>query len=243
MLLKLATPKPLTLLVAGLVLSAAVAPMVSRADEPGPGLVYPKQARKRAALVVAPPVAETKSEPHASLERETRHVETKNEMECDWGVRLAGGLPIWFFEKEGNIPGAGAYIDTFNTNENINLRVGVEGREMFLGQDVAQSAAEFPGKGTKITYLRIPFSAEYILPTGMESTDLFLGGGPDIVHTANDIGSTTVGGHLSARLNYAFYDGWGVALEAGYMWGEANRPGKDVNLDGAYITPTINYTF
>jgi len=211
------------------------------ADAPGPGMVYPKTQRRvvqRPAPVVSEPMVAPVAEPRAVRES----MVTQEEEEC-WGVRLAAGVPVWFFDKESNLPGAGAYVDFYSNAQHINLRVGVEGRHMFLGQDEAASASEFEGKTPRITYIRIPFSVEYILATDMKNTQLFIGGGPDIVRTANDITSTSVGGHLSARLLYTFYENWGVAVEGGYMWGEARRSGKDVNLDGAYVTPTLNYTF
>ncbi len=223
----------------GAMLIALLIPLPSSADEPGPGLVYPRRKSPPPVAVAPAEIPRPAVVPPRAQRVDTIHEET----ECEWGMRIAGGVPVWFFDKEGNTSGAGAYLDVFNTQQRLNFRVGVEGRHMYLGQDAAQSAAEFTDKTPRITYIRIPFSVEYIIPTGLEATDLFIGGGPDIVHTANDISSTSVGGHLSARINYAFYGNWGVALEGGYMWGDANRPGKDVNLDGAYITPTLNYTF
>ncbi len=205
---------------------------VAMADEPGPGAVYPHKK-------MAPrPVAEA-----PKMEQAPVRAAEPMEEGCEWGVRVAGGVPVWFFDDESNLPGAGAYVDVFNNDRRINLRLGVEGRHMYLSQDAAASAAEWSDKTTRITYMRIPLSVEYIVPLQMEGTQLFLGGGPDLVHTANDIESTEVGGHLSARMLYDFYENWGVAVEGGYMWGNAHRSGKDVNLDGAYITPTLNYTF
>lgn len=222
-----------------LIVAWSICPAISGADEPGPGMTYPPKRRHAAVnpapVVTSPAVLEERERaPMAMMEDQT---------ECDWHVRVAGGLPIWFFDEESNLAGPGAYVDIFNEKMRINLRLGVEGRHMFLGQDAAQGASEFSGKATKITYLRIPFSVEYIVPAAIAGGDLFLGGGPDIVHTANDIESTAVGGHLSARVNYALYGAWSVAFEGGYMWGNADRPGENVSLDGAYVTPSVNYTF
>ena len=203
------------------------------ADEPGPGVVYPPQ--KRAVRPLPPPAPEAARQEHNAA--------AVMEPDCDWGYRVAGGVPYWMFDKENNQSGAGVYADAFNNGRRINLRAGIEGRHMYLGQDPARSAQEFEGKTTRITYMRIPLSVEYIVPLDEDRTQFFFGGGPDIVHTANDIESTTVGAHLSARLLYNFDPNWGVAIEGGYMWGNAKRTGKDVNLDGAYVTPTLNYTF
>lgn len=202
------------------------------ADEPGPGMVYPP---KRGVVAPAAPVV-AREEP----------VQTAPEIidsDCDWGFRLAAGVPVWFFDEESELPGAGLYADLFNNGRRVNFRIGVEGRHMYLGQEEAESASEFPGKTPRITYMRIPLSAEYIVALDGDGTQLFLGGGPDIVHTANDIESTEVGAHLSARVLHNFDENWGIALEGGYMWGSADMPGDDVNLDGAYVTPTLNYTF
>lgn len=206
------------------------------ADEPGPGMVYPKKAAPRHVeeVVVPPPVAREEPKPAPAV---------ITEVPCDWGVRLAAGVPVWFFDKESNLPGAGGYVDFFSNEAQINFRIGVEGRHMYLTQEAAESAAEFTDKVTRITYIRIPFSVEYIVPIDHNVTQLFLGGGPDLIHTANDIESTDVGGHLSARLLHNLDENWGVAVEGGYMWGDARRPGKNVNLDGFYVTPTLNYTF
>ena len=207
---------------------------LAAADAPGPGLVYPPQRKK---VVVAPEQAQPKPPPAVEP------APLVMEPDCDWGFRLAAGVPVWFFEDEGNLPGAGAYADFFNNGRQVNLRVGVEGRHMYLGQEAAALEGETSQKTARVTFLRIPFSVEYIAPIEGDTTQLFLGGGPDIVHTANDIESTEVGAHLSARLLHNFYENWGVAVEGGYMWAKADLPGKDANLGGAYITPTLNYTF
>lgn len=220
--------------IAVLLVSAVILSSVSPvwADAPGPGIVYRHE--KKAAPRPTPVTVQPESPPVAPVALEEG---------CDWGVRIAGGVPVWFFQDESTLPGAGAYLDVFNNGRRVNLRVGVEGRHMYLGQNEAAFAAEFVDKTPRITFLRIPFSVEYIVPLDEDATQLFLGGGPDIIHTANDIESTEVGGHLSARLLYNFTHNWGVAVEGGYMWAEASDSGHDVNLDGAYVTPTLNYTF
>lgn len=161
---------------------------------------------------------------------------------CEWKFRTSLGVPVWFFDEEDTLPGAGAYFDTWRTDTPLSFRVGVEGRHMYLGQEAADFAREWPDKTTKITYLRIPFALEYMHPLA-ENTTGFIGVGPDIIHTANDLSETSVGLHVSARLHYAFDEHWGTSLEGGYVWAEVDGEGEDVELDNAYITPALSYTF
>ena len=78
-----------------------------------------------------------------------------------------------------------------------------------------------------------------------EDTNIFLGGGPDLIATANDISEFSVGLHLSARVAHDITERVGVALEAGYMWGEidSENGGGDIDLDGTFITPSVYYRF
>src|SRR5262249_4026960 len=124
----------------------------------------------------------------------------------------------------------------------VNFRVGVEGRHLFLGQEPAKFAMQNPDDTTRVTYIRIPFSIEYMRPVA-EDVTWYIGGGPDIIHTANDIEDTNVGMHLSTRLHYGFNEHWGAAIEAGYMWGDVDGDSADVEFDNAFITPTLTYTF
>jgi len=113
---------------------------------------------------------------------------------------------------------------------------------MYLGQDAADYGREWPTKTTRVTFLRIPIGFEYIQPLA-NGTNLYVGGGPDILHTANDITETNVGMHVATRIHHAFDERFGAALEVGYMWGYLNNPGKDVNLSNAYVTPSVTYDF
>ncbi|MCO6429911.1 MAG: porin family protein [Deltaproteobacteria bacterium] len=163
--------------------------------------------------------------------------------EDEWGVRVSPGVTVWFFDKEDTEVGPAGYMDIWNKEYPINFRVGVEGRHLYLSQPEAQGSAEFFDKTPDITFIRIPFALEYIVPVD-EQTDLFFGVGPDIIHGANDVSDTSVGMHLEARLGYDFADNWGVALAGGYMWGELEgRDGADIELDTAYVSPFITYTF
>jgi len=134
------------------------------------------------------------------------------------------------------------FLDVWRTDYPFNYRVGIEGRHMYLGQESAEFAQEFTDKTTHITYLRIPFSVEYMTDVASDLT-WYIGGGPDIVHTADDIGDTNVGMHLGTRMHYAFNRSWGLAVEAGYAWGDVDGEGEDVELNHAYITPSLTYTF
>jgi hypothetical protein len=170
---------------------------------------------------------------------------TYREERDEWKSRLSAGVPVWFFDHEGKgLPGAGAYVDAWKTSVPLNFRMGVEGRHMYLGQEAAESRSEWTGKTPRVTFIRIPFALEYMKALDNRTT-LFAGGGPDILHTANDNSDTDVGMHLSARVHHAFNDHWGVALEAGYMWGkvEAEDTGRNIRLDNAFVTPQLAYTF
>jgi hypothetical protein len=169
---------------------------------------------------------------------------TQEECDCSPNFRLSGGVPVWFFTQESsNLPGSGAALDFWCNEMPVNFRVGVEGRHMYLGQSSADFAREWADKTTRITFIRIPFSVEYYHALSENWTG-FIGGGPDIVHTANDLTETGVGGHLSARVHYAFNANWGVSLEAGYMWASLDgENGRDVRLDNAFVSPMVAYTF
>jgi opacity protein-like surface antigen len=174
------------------------------------------------------------------LDYSTRFV--KEDEWCQWKSRLSLGVPVWFFDEESDLPGAGAYLDFWRTDIPLNFRVGFEGRHMYLSQESAEYAMEWFDKTTRISFYRIPFALEYM--HGLtESTTLYLGGGPNVIRTANDISDWSVGMHLSGRLHYGFNDRWGVALEAGYMWGEIDGQDGDIVLDNAFVTPTLTYTF
>ena len=162
--------------------------------------------------------------------------------ECGWGARISAGAPIYLFQEEDDAVGGGVYFDAFPCDLPINLRVGAEVNHMNADQPNALSAAEAPGRVANLTFVRIPFAIEYTREVA-NNTHFFAGLGPDIIHTANDIGDTGVGFHLSARLLHNFTDSWGVALEAGYMWGEVESSTGDVDLDNTFIIPTLSYTF
>lgn len=162
---------------------------------------------------------------------------------CGWDFRLSAGVPVYFFKDEDTTATGGMYLDAFPCSVPINLRVGGEVRHMQLEQDGSEDYAEWPGKSTHITYVRVPFAVEYVQPL-FKQTNLYLGGGPDIISTANDLTDTTVGGHLGGRLQYEWENHISLAVESGYMWGRVSESGESkMNLDGAYIIPTIGYRF
>ena len=170
-------------------------------------------------------------------------VQKQAQPECGWTARLSAGVPVWFFDKEDAQAAAGLYIDAAPCDLPLKLRVGVEGRHIDIDQDGAENYAEAPGKATKITFIRIPFAAEYVYQID-QGWNWYTGGGPDLIRTANDLSDFTVGLHLSTRLEYEFENQIAVALEGGYMWSEVERHDKgDISLDGAYVLPTIGYRF
>jgi hypothetical protein len=206
-------------------------PRVKRKVRPAPAA---------APVVVDPPPA-LPPEPEPVVYREPVPA-VEEDCGCTPNARVSAGVPIWFFNEENNLAGAAAALDVWCDEAPINLRVGVEGRHMYLGQDAARFAQEFDGKTPRITFIRIPFAAEYMFKAG-ESTTAYLGGGPDIIHTANDVSETSVGMHLSGRLHYAITKEVGVSLEAGYMWGRIDGEGEDIKLDNAFVTPMLGYQF
>jgi hypothetical protein len=205
-------------LISSLVLSLAVV-STAVADRPAP-----EQFRERIPMEEPMPVA-------TAVER------------CGWGTRLSTGLPVHFFKDESTEAMPGLYLDVFPCETPINLRVGMEGIHMSLKQDGADYYAEWFDKNTKISYYRIPLSFEYAANVA-DNTTFYLGGGPDLIRTANDLSDFTVGGHLSGRLGYEFTNRVSLAVEAGYQWGRVEADGgPKMNLDGAYVTPTVGYRF
>lgn len=205
------------------------------------GMVDDSAPRKKVAKPAAPVYqAPAQKQPEPAIEHKqpvTSYVE-----DCEWKFRLSPGMTVWFFDEENNLPGPALYMDIWRTDYPINFHMGVEGRHMYLGQEEAEFAMEWEDKTTRVTYLRIPFALEYMNEID-DDTTWFIGAGPDIIHTANDISETNVGVHASTRVHYAFNEHWGVAVEAGYMWGHLDNDGPNVSLDNAFITPTLAYTF
>ena len=202
----------------------------------------PKRKPARVAAPVAAPVDMQEPVAAPMVVRTTEVVE--EDCGCTNNMRLSGGVPVYFFNQESaNRPAAGLALDFWCDELPINFRVGVEGRHMYVGQSSADYAREFADKTARITFIRIPFAAEYMMELD-ESTTGYIGGGPDIITTANDFSETGVGMHLGARVHYAFTKEFGVSLEAGYMWGSVDgQGGRDVRFDGAYVTPMLAYTF
>jgi hypothetical protein len=155
---------------------------------------------------------------------------------------LSAGVPTWFFDREKSQTGAGAWADFRPKCTPLNIRLGVEGRHMDAYQPGARAAAEFPGATPELTFIRIPLSVEYAHDLG-EGAHWFAGLGPDIINVANDIGDTSVGFHLSTRFQYDIAQNFNVGVEAGYLWASVSGPGDDVELDTAFVTPSLGVTF
>lgn len=163
--------------------------------------------------------------------------------ETGWGTRLSLGVTEAFFDEEDTETLPAMHLDIWNKEYPWNFRVGVEGgNHINLDQENAAPIAEAPGKTPQITFVRIPFALEYIMPVS-ERTRVFIGGGPDIIHTANDLSETDVGLHLGVRLGHDFNEHWGVSVEGGYWWGDVDSGVNDIELDSAYVTPQLTYTF
>jgi hypothetical protein len=200
----------------------------------------PVKKTKPKAPVAAAPAAP--AAPVAPAPEPVALAEEKTYEDCEWKFRFSPGVTVWFFDKEDNTVGPNLSFEAWRTDIPLTYRIGWELRHLDLDQEAALGSAEWPGKQTKITYVRVPFSLEYRHEMG--DTTLFAGGGPDIVNAANDVSDTSVGGHLGLRLHHAFDKNWGVSVEGGYMWGELEgRDGKDIVLDGAYVNPSLAYTF
>ena len=160
-----------------------------------------------------------------------------------WGTRIEPGITWWTLGDEDSSWGPALYADVFNRDMYLNLRVGVEGAHLNMRQENAADWAEWEDRHARISFIRIPFAVEYMTPLFDDDTMFFIGGGPDLLHSANDHTETTVGAHLGARIGYNFTRSFGVAVEGGYMWARFDSSPGNVNLDGAYITPTLTYTF
>jgi hypothetical protein len=208
------------------------------------GMYEEPVAKPKKAKVVAKPAA---IEPAPVIEKKLAPkpvAQVEEDCEgCTFNSRVSFGVPVAFFnQEEKNLPLAGMAVDFWCNELPLNVRVGVEGRHMYLSQDSAQYGREWEDKTTRVTYLRIPFSFEYKHDLSKTSS-FYIGAGPDIIHTANDITETAVGMHVSARLYQEVYKSFGVSLEAGYMWGSLDGEDGDIKLDNAYVTPMLSYTF
>lgn len=193
--------------------------------------------KKQAPQAVAPMAA-----PAPAAEQMMEAKPVVMEEDCEWKYRFSPGVTVWFFDKEDNTVAPNLSFEAWRTDIPLTYRIGWELRHLDLEQSAAQGSAEWPGKTVKTTFVRVPFSLEYRHEMG--NTTLFAGGGPDIINGANDVSDTAVGGHLGLRLHHAFNKNWGFSVEGGYMWGELEgRDKKDIVLDGAYVNPSLAYTF
>lgn len=160
----------------------------------------------------------------------------------EWKVKLSPGVSVWMLDEEDTETAPALYLDVWNTSVPLNWRVGVEGQHVDLEQDEAASLADGVGRQPRVTFIRIPFSVEYKHDFDRNFTGYF-GGGPDLNVFANDASEVQVGGHLGARIAYNFDEHWGVSLDGGYMWADLDEGDADVDLNGAYVSPLLNYTF
>jgi hypothetical protein len=157
-----------------------------------------------------------------------------------WGV--SAGVPTWFFESEDSQTGAGLYGDIRPKCTPLNIRLGVETRHMDAHQPAAQAAAEFPGKTTELTFVRVPLTVEYAHDIS-ENTHWFAGLGPDLIKVSNDVSEWDVGFHLSTRVQYDITNNFNMGVEGGYMWNDVNGPVNDINLDTWFVTPSLGVSF
>ncbi|GEM_PF-2642677 len=162
-------------------------------------------------------------------------------MDSGWKYRLSPGVTLWYFDDEDTETGGALYFDAWDPEYSLNYRVGVEVGHISVDQTGASAFAE-QGDRAHLTFVRIPFALEYYQMMGNNFT-WYVGGGPDILHTANDLEDTSVGAHAGLRLHYALNDRWGLSVEGGYMWAKMDAPAEDLDLSGAYLTPLLTYTF
>lgn len=161
---------------------------------------------------------------------------------CGWKTKLSPGVSIWMLDEEDTEVAPALHMDFWNCDTPLNWRVGVEGAHVNLDQDEAASLADGPGREPRVTFMHIPFALEYMHALNDKVT-WYIGGGPDLNIYANDASDTQVGGHLGTRIAYNFNEHWGFSVDGGYMWAGIDEKDADVDLNGAYVTPLLNYTF
>lgn len=185
-----------------------------------------------------------KAAPAAKGQRSAAPVKNTPLKTCGWKTNLGVGVSIWSFDSEDTETAPAAQLGFSHCQSPLTFSVGYQGgNHVNLDQASAQSIAEFPGKQPQVTLIRIPLGIEYEVELN-EKASLFLGGGPDIIRTANDKSDTSIGGHLGVRLGYALADSWSLSVEAGYLWADVDSNGTgDIELDTAYITPLLTYVF
>lgn len=185
------------------------------------------------------PAKEEFRERAAEQPREQRPVAQSS----DWGVRLSPGVSVWMLDEEDTETAPALHLDVWRKDLPWNFRVGVEGQHVDLEQEEAAGLADGPGRQPRVTFVRIPFAVEYKHEIN-RTWAAYFGGGPDINVFANDASTTEVGAHLGARIHYAFNDHWGISVDGGYMWARIDEDDSSkVDLDGAYVTPLLTYTF
>ncbi len=152
---------------------------------------------------------------------------------------LTPGFNVFFFDCQDTEFAPALYLDTRSTEVPLNLRVGIEGTRIRDAQQFRFTPeSQFFGDEPDFNFLRFPLSLEGVIPV-LPGTDILVGGGPDLLVIRGDGSDTDVGWHVGARLEQAVTERFAVSAGGGYLWGEADARGEDLDLDSAFVGASL----
>ena len=158
-------------------------------------------------------------------------------------IALSTGLNVMHHDCHEARVATGVYADYRPSDDlPLNLRLGVEASNINANQFEFTPSSQFFQDQPDFVFIRIPLSIEYVAPIA-EQTDFLIGGGPDIIHTSGNGADGNVGFHLGARFVQSLTDNITASVGAGYLWGETDARGEDLDLDGAFTGASIGYRF
>ena len=200
---------------------------------------------------VAPPVVDTEVIPPAApsyeapvvSKRNAHKMEEKSTGKMYFGI--GPSINTLFFDCEDTAVAPGIYADIGRTDFPINFRVGVEGTTFDMKQHEFTAGTELGGM-PNTNFIRIPASLELKVPV-TEKTNLFAGGGADLIHVDSSSNETYVGYHAEGRVVRSITENLGLSLNGGYLFADdadIKGPGasadESVRFDSAYVGVQIN---
>ena len=183
-------------------------------------------------------MAEKTMEKHA-MKKEKAAMMDKD---SDYSLNLSTGVNVLYFDCQDATVAGGVYADVRKADLPVNFRVGVEVSHLNATEHAFTPSSSFAGEEPDFTFVRIPFAVEYVAPVA-EDTELFLGGGPDIIHVSGNGADGNVGGHLEARIVKEIGENLNASFSTGYLWSSADVGTERLGLNSAYTGAAIGYRF
>ena len=197
----------------------------------------PKPKKAAPSPVKLKPVAEPEEIPAAveepEPEPEPEPLATYEEQESGLIFSLGAGVNVLYFDCEDTRVAPGVYADVRGENAPVNIRLGFEGTNFESEQKRFTAGSPFFNDDPEVNFYRVLGSLEYVAELA-DDLSLFIGGGPDLIRVNGDVDDTTVGGHLSSRLQKNITESINLAVEGGYLWADIDEKGEDLELDSFF---------